>query len=148
MVEITRTAIDVHRLIALVTTPQSGAVDVFIGTTRNHSHGREVVTLEYEAYEPMAVRELEILEAKAFNRWSLHRIAIVHRIGRVEIGEASVAIAVSSAHRKEAFEACRFLIDELKKSVPIWKREYFADGSTEWAGSISELQRTSHRTAP
>ncbi len=134
MVEITRTTIDIQRLITFVTTPETGGIDIFIGSTRNHSGGRKVLALEYESYEPMALNVMQSLEADTHKRWPLQRIAIVHRIGKIAIGEASVVIAVSSAHRKEAFEACRFIIDELKKIVPIWKREYFADGSVEWSG--------------
>lgn len=147
MVSITRSRIDINKLIELVLAPASGAVDVFIGTTRNHANGKEVLALEYEAYEPMALRELEALESRAQRQWPVHRIVIIHRIGKVPIGEVSVAIAVSSSHRKDAFEACRYLIDELKKSVPIWKREYFADGTIEWAGSGSQAPEAHHLTA-
>jgi molybdopterin synthase catalytic subunit len=111
----------------------AGAIDVFIGTTRDHSKGRGVTGLEYEAYVPMALKSMDDLEKEARQRWNLHGINIVHRIGRVPIGEPSVVIAVSSPHRDEAFKACRYLIDRLKEVVPIWKREFFSDGSVEWS---------------
>ncbi len=136
MNEITNQPLDIQKIIDSVITPESGGIDVFIGTTRNHSKNRPVLFLEYEAYEPMALKKMEHLEQEAQTKWSLHRVAIVHRIGRVNIGEASVVIAVSSAHRTEAFEACRFLIDTLKQIVPIWKREYFLDGTIEWSRTL------------
>ncbi|HEX9615443.1 MAG TPA: molybdenum cofactor biosynthesis protein MoaE, partial [Bacteroidota bacterium] len=103
--------IDPAAILAEVTTPESGGIDMFIGTTRNHSSGRTVTRLEYEAYEPMALKVMEQLELEAKRAWPLHKVALVHRLGEVPVLEASVLIAVSSAHRKEAFEACRFLID-------------------------------------
>ncbi len=140
MVSLTLNPINVQAVIASVATPGSGGMDIFIGTTRDHSGGKAVTSLEYEAYEPMALREMERIERQARNQWSLEKVAIVHRLGSVPIGEVSVVIAVSSAHRKEAFEACRFVIDTLKKEVPIWKREYFADGTAEWSGERGRLE--------
>ncbi|MEX1138535.1 MAG: molybdenum cofactor biosynthesis protein MoaE [Bacteroidota bacterium] len=134
MVLLTSNPIDVQTVLKSVATPGSGGIDIFIGTTRDHSGGRAVTSLEYEAYEPMALREMERIERQARKKWPLEKVAIVHRLGSVPIGEASVVIAVSSAHRKQAFEACRFVIDALKKEVPIWKREHFADGTEEWSG--------------
>jgi molybdopterin synthase catalytic subunit len=139
MIYLSEESIDVESLVGPVMTPESGAVDVFVGITRNHSKGRRVTLLEYEAYEPMALKMMEHISRQASARWNIHRIAIAHRLGKVPVGEASVVIAVSSAHRAEAFEACRFLIDELKRVVPIWKREYFEDGDVEW--SLSEHER-------
>ncbi len=133
MIEITKSAIDVQNVIASVVTPESGGIDVFLGTTRNHSNEKKVVMLEYEAYEPMALKMTEYIAEQAKQRWELHKVSIVHRVGRVPVGEASVVIAVSSSHRDEAFKACRFLIDELKRVVPIWKREHFEDGTAEWS---------------
>lgn len=133
MVRITDSSINIEKLLVQATKPESGAVNVFIGTTRNHSHGRKVTRLEYEAYLPMALKTLEELQQEAKNRWDLHDVTIVHRVGRVDVGEASVVIAVSSAHRDEAYQASRFLIDQLKKVVPIWKREFFEDGTVEWS---------------
>jgi molybdopterin synthase catalytic subunit len=138
MVQLTHIRIDVQAVIASVSTAESGGVDVFIGTTRNHSGGRAVLALEYEAYEPMALKVMERVAGEARRRWAVEKIAIVHRTGRVEVGEASVVIAVSSPHRREAFEACRYLIDRLKSEAPIWKREFFADGTVEWSGQPRE----------
>jgi len=144
MVALTLNPIDVKSLIDHVTTDESGGIDIFIGTTRNHSDGKTVTLLEYEAYEPMAFAVIEHLVEEAKRRWPLNRVAVVHRLGRVPVGEASVAVAVAAAHRNEAFEGCRFLIDMIKKDVPIWKKEFFSDGSTEWskAGSHAALSRT------
>lgn len=108
---------------------RAGAIATFVGTVRDHHAGKQVSYLEYEAYGPMAVRTLRQVADEAAARWALLGVAIEHRVGRLEIGEASVAIAVASAHRGEAFEALRFVIDELKERVPIWKRETGADGS-------------------
>ena len=94
-----------------------------------------MVLLEYEAYKPMAIRVMEQLEREARTRWPLVNVVMIHRIGRVPVTEASVAIGVAAAHRAEAFEACRFLIDRLKSEVPIWKREHFEDGTSEWSGA-------------
>ena len=138
MVQITTSPINIQLAVDSVRTPESGGIDTFIGTTRNYSKGRAVSALEYEAYEPMALKVMERIVEEARRRWPVHGVAVVHRVGRVEVGEASIVIAVSSAHRKEAFEACRFLIDKLKQDVPIWKREYFADGSVEWSGHPHE----------
>lgn len=138
MTALTLNPIDIGAVVSGLTSPESGGIDVFIGTTRNQSRGREVLLLEYEAFEPMALEVMENLERRARERWPLHKIAIVHRLGRVPVGEASVVIGVSAGHRKEAFEACRFLIDVLKQDVPIWKREHFADGTMEWSGSIQQ----------
>ncbi|HLF20065.1 MAG TPA: molybdenum cofactor biosynthesis protein MoaE [Bacteroidota bacterium] len=133
MIRIQNTPIRVEVVVGSVTTVASGAINAFIGTTRNHSRGRAVKLLEYEVYEPMALRMMERIIQEAKSRWDIHDTAIVHRVGRVNVGEASVVIAVSSAHRDEAFEACRFLIDRLKQVVPIWKREFFEDGTIEWS---------------
>jgi len=133
MIKIVKSTIEVETIVQSVLTPETGAVDVFIGTTRNHSNGKEVIKLDYEAYEPMALKKMEEISDETRERWDVHEVAIVHRIGEVAIGEASVVIAVSSAHREEAFTACRYVIDRLKERVPIWKREYFADGTVEWS---------------
>jgi len=137
MIKIVQSPIDLSEVVSSVRSPEAGAIDIFIGTTRNHSDGKEVLSLEYEAYEPMALKLMEALVAEARQRWAVKRIAIVHRVGKVEIGEASVVIAVSAAHRQEAFEACRFAVDALKRDVPIWKKEVFRDGEA-WVGFQSE----------
>ncbi len=134
MIEIVRTKIDVEAVIKSVEDHSAGGIDVFIGTTRNFSNGKEVLSLAYEAYEPMAMKKMHEIAQEAQHRWSVKKISIVHRVGKVKIGEASVVIAVSSVHRNEAFEACRFLIDSLKKVVPIWKKEVFKDGEI-WVGA-------------
>ncbi len=112
--------------------PEDGAVVCFEGVVRNHSLGRKTLYLEYEAYEPMAVRKMREIAEEAKQRFAIDRVGIVHRLGRLEIGETSVAIAVTAAHRHPAFEACHELINRLKQVVPIWKKEYFADGAV-WA---------------
>lgn len=128
MVELTKQKIDINQVIAQVSDEGAGATDIFIGTVRSKTLGKSVLRLAFEAYEPMAVKELSKIVDRAKTKWPIIKSAIVHRIGEVDIGEEAVAIAVSTAHRKDAFEACRFIIDELKKSVPIWKKEVFEDG--------------------
>ena len=112
--------------------PEDGAVVVFDGIVRNHSRGRATRFLEYESYEAMALAKMEELAREARTRFPIRNVAVVHRLGRLEIGEPSVLIAVFSAHRAAAFDACRWLIDTLKQTVPIWKKEFFADGAV-WA---------------
>ena len=129
MIEIVDDPIDVARVLGSVAHPAAGGIALFVGTTRNHSHGKEVLYLEYEAYVPMALSLMAKIAEEASARWGLHAISIVHRRTRVAIGEASVVIAVSSSHRNEAFEACRYAIDILKRTVPVWKKEFFADGA-------------------
>jgi molybdopterin synthase catalytic subunit len=132
MVELVTAPIDVPRLLAQVSSTQAGAVLLFLGTTREFTNGRQTTTLDYEAYDSMARKKLNELESMARSRWELVDCGIVHRLGNVALGEASVAIAVSSGHRSTAFEAGRWLIDTLKVEVPIWKKEHWADGTTEW----------------
>jgi MoaE-MoaD fusion protein len=132
-VSIGREPIEVEALERAVADPAAGATVTFAGTTRNGNAGRRVLHLEYEAYEPMALSEMRKLMREAGERFKIVRIAIQHRIGFVAIGETSVAIAVSAAHRAEAFEACRFAIDRLKEVVPVWKKEYF-EGGEVWIG--------------
>jgi molybdopterin synthase catalytic subunit len=128
MIRIVESKIDREEIVQSVSTPDSGAIATFDGTVRNHSREKLVTHLHYEAFSEMALKELEKIRAEAIQRWSLNGMAIVHRVGRMEIGESSVFIAVSSAHRKDAFEACRFAIDTLKTTVPIWKKEHYEDG--------------------
>jgi molybdopterin synthase catalytic subunit len=120
---------DVRRL---VETPASGAVVMFLGIVRDHADGRSVRSLEYEAYPPMAERKMIQIADQACKRWPLHRVAVAHRIGHLAIGEVSVVIAVSSAHRREAFAACEYIMDQVKEDVPIWKKEHWADGVAHW----------------
>jgi len=136
MVRVTKKILNLQELITFVGDPKAGAVATFIGTARNHNEGRKVLSLEYEAYPEMAEKELTQLEQEAQKQWKLCRLAIVHRIGPVQIGESSVMIAVSAAHRQDAFAACRFAIEEIKKRVPIWKKEVF-EGGEVWIGTQS-----------
>ena len=128
-VRLVREPIDVGSLAAR--TDKDGAVSLFLGVVRNENRGRQVVRLEYEAYEEMALPLREESAAETARRFPVTDVRLVHRLGRLEIGEASVAVAVASPHRAEAFAACRFAIDALKAQVPIWKKELYADGS-EW----------------
>ena len=132
MIELTHAKIMTEAVLANVSSTQAGAVVLFLGTTREFTDGRQTVTLDYECYEEMAIRKLQQLEATARERWSLVGCAIVHRLGNVPLGEASVAVAVSSPHRAAAFAAGRWLIDTLKTEVPIWKKENWADGASQW----------------
>jgi len=118
----------------LVSVPEAGGIAVFVGVVRDNSGGRRVVALEYEAHAPMAEAKMKEIGEAAHRQWpGVRQVAMVHRVGRLGIGEASVVIAVSAAHRAEAFDACEFAIDTLKQTVPIWKREIFEDGSV-WVG--------------
>src|SRR3989454_11077206 len=133
-VELVQQAIDVNALLKKVSHPKAGAVVLFLGTVRDNDRARHVKFLEYEAYQPMALREMERVVEEARRRGPLLGIAIVHRLGRVGVGGVSVAIAVSLGHRKEAFEAGRYAIDTLKQTVPIWKKEVWDSGEA-WIGS-------------
>lgn len=129
MVELTEAVIDVEVVREAVSRDEAGAVLVFEGVTRNHHDGRAVVRLEYEAYASMAKTQMSVICDTIASRWPGSRVAMIHRIGVVDVGEASVVIAVSAPHRDEAYAASRFAIDTLKASVPIWKKEVYADGS-------------------
>ena len=138
--ELVREPIRTADLIAHVKAPQDGAVVVFDGIVRNHSAGRATKYLEYEAYEPMALAKMREIGAEIRLKFSIHRLAMVHRLGRLEIGETSVLIAVSAPHRRAAFDACRFAIDTLKRTVPIWKKEYCADGGVWAEGELPSVK--------
>jgi MoaE-MoaD fusion protein len=129
---ITRDPIESQTITSRLKRGDDGAVVVFEGTVRNQTRGRKTLYLDYEAYEEMALRQMESLATQAFQQFQIRDVAMVHRLGRLEIGETSVLIAVVSAHRAAAFDACRWLIDTLKRTVPIWKKEHFADGAV-WA---------------
>ena len=129
MVELTEAVIDVGVVREAVSRDEAGAILVFEGVTRNHHDGRAVVRLEYEAYASMAKTQMSVICDTIASRWPGSRVAMIHRIGVVDVGEASVVIAVSAPHRDEAYAASRFAIDTLKASVPIWKKEVYADGS-------------------
>ena len=132
MVRLTTEPIDYFALTEGVRRPGCGAVVTFLGTVRDLTDGRVTTALDYEAYPGMAEKKLAEIEAETRARWPVGDIALVHRLGHLEVGEVSVAVAVSCPHRGEAFEACRHAIDRLKELVPIWKQENWADGSTEW----------------
>jgi molybdopterin synthase catalytic subunit len=129
---IVREPIETQQIADCVKAPQDGAVAIFEGIVRDNSRGRRTLYLDYEAYESMAINEMQRLAQAALERFAIRDVRLVHRLGQLAIGEASVLIVVASAHRGAAFEACRWLIDTLKKTVPIWKKEYFEDGAV-WA---------------
>ncbi len=137
--------IDVAGVLDQVRHPEAGAVVLFLGTVRDNRRGQRVQQLEYEAYRKMALREMDEVASEARRRWPVLRIAMVHRLGVLRVGDISVVIAVSSAHRKEAFEAAKFAIDTLKRSVPIWKKEVW-EGGEVWVGS--EPTQTTQPTRP
>ena len=136
-----RDPIEPEALIRHVRAATDGAVVTFDGCVRNQSHGRATLYLDYEAYESMALDKIREIAAEAHAKFPVDRVAIAHRLGRLQIGETSVFIAVSAPHRASAFEACRFAIDTLKRSVPIWKKEYFADGAVWADGEIPPVPR-------
>lgn len=131
--EVTAAPLSTDDLVNVVLTPGDGAVVTFTGTVRDNTDGRGVTALEYEAYAEMAEAEMARIGTEMLEKWGLHGIAIRHRVGKLAVGEASVVIAASSAHRREAFEACSEALDLLKERVPVWKKEYFEDGE-HWVG--------------
>ena len=134
MYRLTAEPLSADALADAVTVPEAGGVVVFLGLVRNNNAGRRVVALEYEAHVPMAEAKMKEIGEAVYRRWpDVQQVAMAHRIGRLGIGDASVIIAVSAAHRQPAFEACHFAIDRLKETVPIWKREIFEDGAI-WVG--------------
>jgi molybdopterin synthase catalytic subunit len=140
--------IDTDALVAHLRDDQDGAIVTFDGFVRNESHGRATLYLDYEAYESMALSKMGEIAEQARGKYAIHRIAIAHRLGRLEIGETSVFIAVSAPHRAAAFEACRFAIDTLKRTVPIWKKEYFADGAVWADGEMPPVPGTAPSATP
>ena len=142
--KITQNPIDMQELADFVADPAAGAMATFVGMTRNTNEGRQVTRLEYECYPGMAEKEMEKIAAEVLRRWPIKKISMVHRLGRVDIREASVAIAVSSGHRHAAFEACHYAINQLKETVPIWKKELY-EGGELWIGSqtgtVGSLQK-------
>lgn len=127
-IKLLHTPISEKACLDFVRTDDTGGIVVFVGTVRNQTKGKTVIRLDFEAYEPMAISEMRKISEKAIERFSLKKIAVHHRVGTLAIGEVPVVIAVSSAHRKAAFDACEFIIDTLKETVPIWKKEIFEDG--------------------
>jgi molybdopterin synthase catalytic subunit len=144
---VTDNVIDPRGVENLVVDEASGALVTFAGTVRDHARGKAVTALEYEAYPPAATKMLEQIGDEIFERWGIRTVAIQHRYGLLQIGEVSVVIAVSSAHREVAFEACRYAIERIKVLVPIWKREIYADGAV-WIGSEAEYQVETGRVTP
>lgn len=132
MIELTHEPIDTGAVLRAARHPSAGAVVLFLGTAREQTGDRHTASLDYECHAEMARAKLAELEEEARARWPLVAVAVVHRLGHLEIGEASVAVAVSSAHRGAAFEAGRWIIDRIKEIVPIWKKENWADGTSEW----------------
>ena len=131
-----RVPIDTQGVLGGIKQGEDGAAVAFEGVVRNQTRGRRTLHLDYEAYEEMALRQMESLAEQALKQFQVREVRLVHRLGRLEIGETSVLIAVASAHRAAAFDACRWLIDTLKRTVPIWKKEYFEDGAV-WADGES-----------
>jgi len=127
-IQILSTPLNIQSATDWVISPESGGIDVFIGTVRNATKGKTVLRLEFEAYEPMAISEMEKIVKEAAEKWPVQKVLIHHRVGVLEVGEVPVIIAVSAAHRAAAFDACRYIIDTLKQTVPIWKKEIFEDG--------------------
>jgi len=134
MIEITEHPIEVQKIIQAATSNEAGAVNTFIGSVRRHTSGKKVVRLEYEAYEPMAISEIHKVIDRASQQWKLTGWAVSHRVGTLLPGEIAVVVAVATPHRKESFAACQFIIDSLKQTVPIWKKEFFEDGD-QWVSA-------------
>ncbi len=132
-VDVSPEPIDLTSLFAFVASPQAGAIVSFVGSVREFSRGKKVIALTYEAYEPMAKKELMRIAEEMLNRWQLCKVAIVHRTGTLSIGKISVAILVSAPHRSDAFDAARYAIERIKETVPIWKREHFDDGTSDFS---------------
>ena len=131
LISITHARLDREALVAAVSHPGVGGIVVFEGVVRDNARGKQVRYLEYDVYPEMAVQQIREIVAEAQRRWGVERVAVAHRVGRLEIGEASVIIVVASPHRSEAFDACRYIIDTLKTTVPIWKKEVATNGE-EW----------------
>jgi molybdopterin synthase catalytic subunit len=124
--------LDVEGLTAFLHTYRAGGINIFIGTTRRLTDGKETVSLDYEAYAPMAIKEMDRILDQARKRWPIQKVVAFHRLGRVPAGESSIFLGVATPHRVASFEACLFLIDTIKQEVPIWKKELYSDGTQEW----------------
>jgi molybdopterin synthase catalytic subunit len=135
MFKVTPEPLSLDEAWAAVRRPECGAVAIFLGTVRDHHEGRRVERLSYTAFAEMAEKEFARIAREARGRWPVAEVYVAHRVGRLEVGEASVLVAVSAAHRAEAFEACRFVIEELKKTAPIWKEEFYAGGGKAWVAA-------------
>lgn len=128
-IKILNSKLDIQQSVEWASTPSCGGINIFIGTVRNQTKGKKVLRLEFEAYEKMAINELHNIAEKAFQKWPVEKILIHHRSGTLQVGEVPVIIVVAAAHRDAAFDACRYIIDTLKETVPIWKKEHFEDGA-------------------
>src|ERR1700736_3750304 len=148
MIALTQDVIDHHALTEQVRRPNCGAVVTFLGTVRELTEGRQTVALDYEAYPGMAEKKLAEIEQETRARWPVGSMLLVHRLGRLGLGEVSVAVSVSCPHRGQAFEACRYAIDRLKETVPIWKKENWADGTTEWVHPGLERENKGENQSP
>jgi len=146
--KLVREPIDIAALARHVRAPEDGATVTFDGFVRHQSHNRPTLYLDYEAYESMALAKMREICAQLHEKYRIHRVAMVHRLGRLEIGETSVFIAVSAPHRAAAFDACRFAIDTLKRTVPIWKKEYFEDGAVWADGELPPAPVATPRAKP
>ena len=146
--QLVREPIDMAALVRHVRAPEDGATVTFDGFVRNQSHNRPTLHLDYEAYESMALAKMREIGVQLHEKYSIHRVAMVHRLGRLEIGDTSVFIAVSAPHRAAAFDACRFAIDTLKRTVPIWKKEYFEDGAVWADGELPPAPAATPRAKP
>jgi molybdopterin synthase catalytic subunit len=146
MQHITREEIDLHGLLLRAKHSAAGAVLLFSGDVRNHSEGKGVEFLEYEAHEALAERQIAEIVSEAQRQWPLHYAEVIHRFGKMRIRDCSIGIVVATSHRRDAYDASRYIIDTVKKTVPIWKKEHFSDGSAVWvegceASSLDELRR-------
>ena len=130
---VVRNVIDLEGLRARAPHPQAGAVIIFCGDVRNHSQQKEVSYLEYEAHETMALKQISRIIDEAQQKWEIHAVEVIHRFGKLRLKASSIAIAVSTSHRGDAYEASRYIIDTIKHSVPIWKKEHFVDGASKWS---------------
>jgi len=148
LIELVHDPINAQTLVDHVRAPGDGAIVTFDGCVRNQSHGRATRFLEYEAYESMALAKMQEIAAEARSKFPIDRVAIAHRLGRLQIGETSVFIAVSGPHRGAAFEACRFAIDTLKRTVPIWKKEFFVDGAVWADGELPPIPEAAQEQSP
>jgi molybdopterin synthase catalytic subunit len=144
---LTHEAIDLSLLLQQVSGPDRGGIATFVGLVRNHQDGRQVVRLEYSAYEPMAEAESARIVAEASQRWPA-TVALLHRLGSLAIGDTAVAVVAASAHRAAAFDTCRYVIEEVKRRVPVWKKEFYADGAVEWVDPTRRAASRPPEAAP
>ena len=137
-VHLQQEVLDIKKVAEFLYHPQAGGVDIFAGTTRQWTDKKETIKLSYECFDALALKEMEALTNQVLEKWPVVKTCIIHRLGVVPVAEASVIIGVATPHRADAFEACRYLIDRLKVQVPIWKKEFYADGTTEWVQGNSK----------